>query len=150
MFKNLKKEARCITITSIFLGLIFVILLIVSLVTKLYGLVIGWSIGYVITIFSMFLLFQSGKLIQQNSVGNGGRSGGLVAVFYISRFALYAIGLVFTALAYYTWNCSHFQYALFTCLCALLPSHIFIALLYHDNDDAPIEKKEENKENINK
>lgn len=154
MFKKMNKEVRCLTATSMFLGLIFLILLIVSLTTHKYGLVIGWSIGFVITVISMFLLFKSGELIQNSAIGTG-KGGGLVAIFYISRFALYALGLVMCALAFYTWKCEHFRYAIFTCLCALLPSHLFIAILYHDDSDESkkvIETKveENNKEEIKK
>lgn len=141
--KKLKKEAKCLIYTSIFLGLIFLILLIISLITHSYGLVIGWSIGFFITILSMFLLFKSGELIQSSAIDNG-KGAGLVAIFYISRFALYAVGLIMCALAFYTWHCNMFQYSVFTCLCALLPSHIFIAIFYRDNDE-PVKKPEETK-----
>jgi len=155
MLKKLKKEARCLIITSAFLGLVFLVLLIVSLVTHKYGIVIGWSIGFAITIFSMFLLFKSGELIQKNATSDNPKGTGLVILFYASRFALYAIGLVFCALAFYTWKCKHFEYALFTCLCALLPSHLFIAILYHDGNDEPkkivdTKVEETKKEEVNK
>jgi len=155
MFKKMKKELRCLSITSMFLGLVFLVLLIVSLTTHKYGLVIGWSIGFVITIVSMFLLFKSGEIIQHNATSDNPKGTGLVILFYASRFLLYALSLIMCALAYKVWKCEYFHYSLFTCVAALLPSHLFIAFLYRDHDDESkkvVEAKveETNKEEIKK
>lgn len=144
MMKKMSPEKRCLIALSIFNAALFIIFIPISAVFDLWGLTVGWGIGFVVTFINMFLLFKSG-ISTSESATNTGKGMGFAAVFYFARFGLFAIAFVITALLYYYCKIEIFKYSVFTCAAALLPSTLIITILYHSPDEEEVKRFSEKK-----
>ena len=140
--RKLTSDKKCYLILGIFNAVAFAILIPVSATQNLWGLTIGWVLGFVATFINMILLFKSGKVVEDSAKSEKGI--GITLAFYLARFLLTAAMLVICAVMQWKLKLPQFNYSLFTCAASVLPSALIILIFYRadiDEDNKKIEKK---------
>jgi len=132
--KKMNKEKKCLLITSIFIVALFAVFIPIGATCDLWGLTVGWAIGGVITLASQALLFASGHAITETAKNNG-KGTALTVLFYLSRFALFAVGLVICGLFQWVFPHHLFTWSIFTCVGSVLPSTLIITIFYNDSEE---------------
>lgn len=140
--KKLSSEKKCYLILAIFNIIAFAIFIPLSVLYNLWGLTIGWALGFVATFINMILLFKGGRAIANAAKNDKGV--GLSVAFYFARFLLIGVMFVICALMFWVFNVEVFEYSLFTCAGSVLPSALIIVIFYRSDEDETkkeIEKK---------
>lgn len=132
-FKSLSPEKKCLSIILGFSLIILIVLIPVSLSVNLWGLTIGWCIGFVTSITNTIMLFKSAKVISNAAKSEKGL--GISVVFYLIRFLLAAAVITICIVMQYKVKNTYFTWSFCTCAAAILPSALILAIFYHDTDN---------------
>ena len=145
--KKLTSDKKCYLILGIFNVVAFIVLIPVSACCSkpdfnLWGLTIGWALGFVATFVNMMLLFKSGKVVEDSAKSEKGI--GISLLYYFIRFFLTAAMFVICAVLDFWLKMPQFKFSLFTCATSVLPSALIILIFYRadiDEDNQKIKKE---------